>query len=176
MKYWITTHWPRYLGETDDYEGVYVQDGKQEAMTSLAKEHLVFVYETKFGPTSIESDGTRRRRQIGAEGIVSLVTVTADPEKGDWGPDRYENGKAIWWRWYAATENEDTGFVPRKRVAEILGYSPEYTFRGFGSLHSGLMEIRREDFEKLYADFVTTPVKPRRARRPPRRKPRSQRR
>jgi RecB family endonuclease NucS len=46
-----------------------------------------------------------------------------------------------------------SGFVPRRELAVILGYDPAYSFRGFGEQHSGLKKISEEEFKAIVERF-----------------------
>ena len=154
MNYWITMHWPRFVGETEPRNGVWVQDGKKKVISPLIAGHLIFIYESRSGPTTIDDDGSPLQRQTGAGGIVALVKATDGVSEGDLKPTKYANGKRLWWRWYVPTKSTpEKGFLPRAGVARILGYSRNYTFRGFGEDHSGLMQIDKEAFDKILASF-----------------------
>ena len=78
MNYWITTHWPLREDQSIDerHADVRVQDGKQHLIDKVTPQDLVFIYESKSGPSVIKEyvDGTTRKiacRQ-GCEGIVAL--------------------------------------------------------------------------------------------------------
>ena len=155
MRYWITTHGPRFVGERGPREGIWVQDGKRPAILPMEQGDLAFIYETQSGRPVKGDDGKVLQRQAGAQGVVALVKVDSEVREDDSGPDEYADGQRIWWRWYASTRTvRPRGFVSRNQLAKIVGYSPDYTFRGFGAFNSGLKEIPKGVFEKISAEFA----------------------
>jgi hypothetical protein len=72
----------------------------------------------------------------------------------DSAPEEYADGSTIWWRWFAPVEVlSRSGFLPRPEVALSLGYKPTYNFRGFGTFHSGLLEISAEQYQDITRKF-----------------------
>src|SRR3972149_5116640 len=159
-RYWVTTHWPPREGQdATPLLGVWVPDGREVAAVGLAPGDRVLVYEARSGRTEIRvrADGTqgRVRCKLGREGLVlvgeGLEHLSAEPETK---PSRYTDGTDIWWRGYAPLKDLGrSGFVPRARVASLLGYKPSYNFRGFGKLRSGIQELSRDQYERLLGAF-----------------------
>lgn len=123
---------------------------------------MVFIYESGSGRAEIQTylDGTSQNihRRRGAQGIVALVCVTAPShELKSSKAKRYVDGSAIWWRFHAPTRSVNSaGFIPRQRVAMLLGFSIKYPFRGFGDSQSGLKRITKCEFEKLHEEYVNS--------------------
>jgi hypothetical protein len=164
MNYWITTHWPRREDESIDepHEGVWVQDGQQDVIDRVAPGDLVFIYESKTGPTVLRqyADGTTKRLRCrqGREGIVALVEVTSKAyEPEDSHPEQRTDGSTMWWRYYAPTRSANSaGFLPRLQAARLLEFSDRYPFRGFGDEHSGLKHITEETFNRIRDAYVNS--------------------
>jgi hypothetical protein len=155
MNYWITTHWPRWVDDPMPQQGVWVQDGKEHVISALREGDFVFIYEHKTGPTELDDDGKSRRRQPGRGGIVTHGRVDGPYEEYS-ERSEYANGKCLWWRWGAPTApTKHKGFLPRTKVARILRYSLDYTFRGFGDDHSGLMKIDKKSYDAILASFIS---------------------
>jgi hypothetical protein len=157
MRYWITTHWPPRIDEPEDdtTSGVYLPEGRHQAGQNLSVGDYVFIYQSISGRTEIRQlpDGSTKRVpcQWGKGGLILYGEVTEDlsaiPNSQ---PEVYSDGSTIWWRWYAPLSIlSRTGFLERKKVAITLGYSPNYNFHGFGTLHSGLLEISESVFQDL---------------------------
>jgi hypothetical protein len=157
VNYWITTHWPRREDESVDepHNGVWVQDGQQQVIDRVAPGDLVFIYESKFGPTVLRqyADGTTKRLRCrqGREGIVALVEVTSKAfESEESRPEQHADGSTMWWRYCAPTQSANSaGFLPRVDAARLLGFSDRYPFRGFGDGHSGLKWISEESYNDI---------------------------
>jgi hypothetical protein len=43
--------------------------------------------------------------------------------------------------------------VPRRKVNSLLGYADNYVFHGFGEEHSGLKQIEKDLYDRLFAVF-----------------------
>ena len=157
MNYWITTHWPRREDESVDNppSDIWVQDGHQHVISRVLRGDLVFIYESKTGPTVVRryTDGTTQRRRCrkGRGGIVAIAEVTAKAyESEDSRPEERADGTTMWWRYCAPTRSANsTGFLPREQVARLLGFSDRYPFRGSGDGHSGLKQITEEEFNSI---------------------------
>lgn len=160
MRYWITVHWPLREGDTEDNEsGIWLPDGREAAGTSLAPGDHVIVYESRSGRPKVlhRADGTTSyvRCREGREGVVHYGRITEPVYAlSDSEPEEYSDGSTIWWRWFAPVEIlSRSGFVPRSEVGRSLGYKPTYNFRGFGTLHSGLLEITHEQYQDITRKF-----------------------
>ncbi len=161
MRYWITTHWPPRDGTPEEqwHRGVWVPDGKQNIIHPMAAGDCVFIYEATQGRTLIRKyeDGTETRVacQKGRGQIIALARVADKPyELEDSQTEEYADGSKIWWRYFAPTETVNSaGSISRRQAATILGYSEDYTFRGFGDGQSGLKQIDGDVFEQLKAVF-----------------------
>ena len=161
MRYWITTHWPQRIDDdaSNIGSGVYVPGGRQRAANGMAAGDMLVVYETRNGRTKIQvhQDGSRTEIPCkqGREGMICYGTIeaaiAADPESE---ATSYNDGTEIWWRWYAPVSVlSRSGFIPRPRVLELLGYNTDWNLRGFGDYHSGLKEISKEVFDQLVREF-----------------------
>ncbi len=154
QKYWITTQWPPYEGRTYDFD-VELQYDHKDAGQELAPGDLILIYELKTG--RIEKGSISIRRE-GRCGIIALVKATDKFKKTPGGSckifyDSQQETK-MYWKWYAATKTiSKNGFVSREAVNKILDYKPNYNFRGFGKMRSGLKEINEDQFCKLLKLF-----------------------
>ncbi len=160
MAYWLTTHWPPRENEPEtEGSGIWLPDGREIPGSRLAPGDLVFVYQAGSGRPLIRQlpDGTtcRIRCRRGREGVVHLgrvrTSLTADQTTE---PEQYADGTSIWWRWHSPVDVlTRSGFIPRKDLAEILGYKRSYPFRGFGEKRSGLRELTESEFFALREHF-----------------------
>jgi len=161
MAYWLTTHWPRNKDQSIDKprSGVWVQENKRHLIDRVAPDDLVFIYESRSGPTVVRkyADGSTKRipRHRGREGIVALVEVTeVASQPDDSQPEQFADGRKAWWRYRAPTRSVNSaGFIPRRRVNSLLGYARNYVFHGFGEEHSGLKEISSDLHNRLLSEF-----------------------
>lgn len=94
----------------------------------------------------------------GRGGIVALVEVAKSASEPEGSlSESYSDGTTMWWRWYAPTEPVNTvGFVPREEVARLLGYKPQYSFKGFGEDKSGLGRLTEDKFKALLSAYTGT--------------------
>lgn len=161
MNYWLTTHWPPREDEPiSNPPDIWLPDGREAPGADISPNDLVLIYESKTRRTLLREkpDGSEVRihSRRGQEGIVCIGRVVA-PLVAD--PDatlrqKYVDGTEIWWRWHAAAEVVSrSGFVPRQELAQIIGYDPAYTFRGFGEQHSGLKKLSSEEFHTIVERF-----------------------
>lgn len=160
MRYWVTTHWPIRDGHAEGEEsGVWLPEGREAAGAALEVGDHVIVYESRSGRTQLvrRPDGTSCpvRCAEGREGVVYYGRVSeplhavADSE-----PEHYADGTTIWWRWLARLEVlSRSGFLPRPQLLRALGYEPTWNLRGFGTLHSGLLEIAQGQYDDIVASF-----------------------
>ncbi len=161
MAYWLTTHWPRIKDQPIDKPrfGVWVQQNKRHLIDRVSAEDLVFIYESRSGPTVVRTyiDGSTKHipRRRGREGIVALVQVTdVASEPDDSEPEQFADGRKAWWRYCAPTRSVNSaGFIPRRKLNSLLGYAPHYVFHGFGEEHSGLKEISGDLFDRMLSEF-----------------------
>lgn len=160
MRHWITVHWPLREGDTEDGDsGIWLPDGREAAGKELAPGDHVIVYESRSGRPKVlhHPDGTTSyvRCREGREGVVHYGRVTESLYAlSDSEPEEYSDDTTIWWRWFAPVEIlSRSGFMPRSEVALSLGYKPTYNFRGFGTLHSGLLEITQEQYQDVIRKF-----------------------
>ena len=153
MNYWINSHWPPFLQhkptpispDPEYHYRVYLPDGRQEAGQALAKDDLVFIYETKTGRPLKNG----RKYAPGRQGIVALVRTLTPILETNEEPEEYADGSVICWKWQARTRVKELGFCSHDNVCRILGYSTNYTFRGFGDQNSGLKKITEKQFKLL---------------------------
>jgi len=160
MRYWVTTHWPLREGLTEDASGgVWLPEGREGAGATLSVGDHVIVYESRSGRTKLvkRPDGSEfpLACRKGREGVIYYGRVVeplhADAESE---PEHYTNNTTIWWRWSARLEVlSRSGFVPRSELMGSLGYKPTWNLRGFGTLHSGLMEVSHEQYADIVAKF-----------------------
>jgi hypothetical protein len=160
MNYWLTTHWPPRIDDHDHSPGgVWVVEGKQTIIGNVQSGDLVWIYESGSGKTVIreQANGTSQRVPCkqGRQGVIALCRITAPAfAREDATPERYVDGRTMWWRWYAPTVAlNTTGFVPRRETAILLGYSPDYLFRGFGTGSSGLKGVTESQHHALLQAF-----------------------
>jgi hypothetical protein len=162
MKYWLTTHWPP---RTDDpnpsqHYGVWLQEDKLHVAGEMDAGDLVLIYESGSGNAVKETyaDGSTKviRRHPGKQGVVTLAKILDRPSQPENSrPEQYADGSHKWWKYMAPTQPlNSAGFIGRAELAEMLGYSPNNVFRGYGTDHSGLAEISRDLFERLQKRFV----------------------
>jgi hypothetical protein len=172
MAYWLTTHWPHTQDQPIDKprKGVWVQDSKRHLIDRVSTNDLVFIYESRSGPTVVRTyvDGSTKHiaRRRGREGIVALVQVTdVASEPDDSQPERFADGRKAWWRYCAPTRSVNSaGFMPRQKLNSLLGYARNYVFRGFGEEHSGLKEISSDLFHRLLPEFESAALEDERKR------------
>ncbi len=153
MSYWINSHWPPFLQDKptptsrdpEYHYRVYLPDGRQAAGQALAKNDLVFIYETKSGRPLKNG----RKYAPGRQGIVALVRTLTPIVETNEEAEEYADGSVICWKWQARTQKEELGFCSHDNVCRILRYSLNWTLRGFGSQHSGLKRIDEETFKAL---------------------------
>jgi hypothetical protein len=120
---------------------------------------MALIYEAKSGRTKLRTlaDGTvvKVPCQRGKQGIVTVAKIQTRVEANSGSqPERYADGSEIWWRWSAKTREEvANGFVPASDVKHVLGYSENYSFRGFGDQRSGVKRLRKNEYEQLLEIF-----------------------
>ncbi|MGO8749266.1 MAG: endonuclease NucS domain-containing protein [Thermoguttaceae bacterium] len=131
-------------------------------MDAMQPGDLMFIYESKTGKTIVKKTAggklLHEPRRKGAEGIVALVEITSAPAE-DVGkpPDTYSDGSQIWWRYKAdGRVINSVGFVSRKALANLLGYSENYAFRGFGDQNSGLKKLSSTEYDAIHTAFLAS--------------------
>ena len=156
MRYWMTTHWPSRPPRK--HRHIFLPDSRQEPGKRVKVGDQVMIYESKIGRSEyvLEESGERlvKGRTDGARGIVTIGEVLSPVIESGLPPSKYAGGTEIWWRWKAETgRHNDSGFVSRAEVCEVLQYSPNYSFRGFGEKNSGLKELTPDQFTELSDRF-----------------------
>lgn len=162
MKYWVTTHWPPRIDEKPDlvHEGVYVPDGRQEAVADMHSGDYLWIYETRSGRPEKRRLVDGREEMVpcheGREGVVVLAKIGSEIyEIEESEPTDYYGGSRVWWRYGADTETLNShGFVPREELNRILGYSEDFNLHGFGDSHSGVKEIDKPQFDQIMVQFL----------------------
>ncbi len=164
MKYWLTTHWPPLVDEKNRFSntGAWVPDKKQAVLDEMQPGDMLFIYEAKSGRTIVKrtADGKLHRipRKPGQQGVVALAKITTAPANlvGSL-PDTYADGSQIWWRCKAdGRVINSKGFIHRRDLARILGYSEQYPFRGFGNQNSGVKRLSLGEYEAIHSAFLAS--------------------
>ncbi len=160
MNYWITVHWPPLNNETNpDVNGVFVPDGRQAAGADLQEGDKILIYESLSGRTVLWKDINGEVHKLpsirGRMGVVAIVeAVTELRNHPDEEITKYANGTEILWSWYAETKTmRDSGYVSAKTLNKLLGYKESFNYRGFGTLHSGLKKITKEQYEAIVSEY-----------------------
>jgi len=162
MKYWLTTHWAPSIrhDKVEPHEGVWVQNKLKEAIEPVQPGDRVFVYETGGGKREAEVSMYGKmipvKRIPGRQGVVALLEVTESASEILYeNRTRYISDDNLWWRYHAPTKSINSkGFVNRKRVCEIIGWSSTYSLRGIGQEKSGLKQLTQEQYHALHWDFM----------------------
>jgi len=140
-------------------EGIWVPDGREEAGKDLRKGDLVAVYQSLTGRTEIFKRAEGREYSVktirGKGGVIALCEAQESLYVfKESSPSLYTNGTTIWWRWFASLRViSKSGFLPRQKLNEILGYSPNNPLHGFGDKKSGLKKIPKEQFLEIRKAF-----------------------
>lgn len=166
MQYWLTAHYPPYREHDREKvaAGIWAPDGRETAGADITPGDRVFIYESRSGRTEIEklANGTTRKHLChnGREGVVAVAKVIEPlSAHDDWAPTEYTDGTKIWWRWFAELKIESqSGFIPRRDMLQILGYSPKYNLHGFGDMHSGLKKLSASVGEILTDTFRSSSI------------------
>ncbi len=154
QKYWITTQWPPYEGEDNEF-AIELQYDHIVAGRDLEPDDLILIYQLKTGRVE---KGKGLKRKVGDCGIIALVKAT---ERFTQNPDGHcktfsdgQQDTKMYWKWIAETETVSIdGYVSREEVNEILHYSPKYTLRGFGQNRSGLRKLTSGEFCRILRKF-----------------------
>jgi hypothetical protein len=160
MRYWLTTHWPRFKDQPDSIpDGIYLADGRQSAGDDVASGDRVLIYQFKSGRSvlTIDTRGNERSRtrRRGAGGVIVVAEVTtrveADPLSR---PESYSDGTTIHWKWKAETRVLlRNGFVSKADINRIV-FSENHPIRAIGKQKSGLKELSRDEFEAIVSAFT----------------------
>lgn len=162
MNYWMTTHWPPEEGEPADQilPAVYLpDDGREQAGSELAQGDRVLIYQAQSGRARLDPqpDGSIRRVecQRGRGGIVAVVELDeALRPRPNAEREQYEDGSEIRWGYRARGRVLlSRGFVPIRKVNEVLSYKQNFNLRGFGDQHSGLKKLTAAQFDELLAAY-----------------------
>lgn len=162
MGFWFTTHWPHWRSAERNapHDRVWVPDGKQDVIAPMKVGDLVWIYESQSGREilSRSADGTEKKMKHhkGRGGVVTLAEVTDTPvEHPEAETENYSDGSRIWWRWFSETRVVNSaGYISRADTNDVLGYKPNYPFKGFGTKHSGLKEISEAEHLELLSRFL----------------------
>jgi len=160
MNYWITTHWPpRDFSFHPDpfYYGVWVQDKLQHVTANMQPGDLVFKYESSTGRSLQvqKPDGiiAIQKCHRGHMGIVAIMIVES-VLNGNQDTEEYTDGTNASWCKMATAKGHDTnGFVSLAQLNSLLGFGPKNRMRGFGTAHSGLKQIDKPTYDRIYAAF-----------------------
>jgi len=157
-RYWLTVHWPPETGQASD-PYPYLAEGTQHVGQDLGVGDLVWIFESKTGRDREveEMDGTKHPvvYEDGRRGVIGLSQIVGQFRTIDVRPETYKDGTEKWWRWQApARFIRTSGFIPHEKVNEILGYSPTHSLRGFGTAHSGLLEIDQQKHGALLSAYL----------------------
>jgi len=123
---------------------------------------IALIYECQSGKHEVYrlADGTKSiaRRRKGRAGVISLVEVTGAPRQPENSePQEYTDGTSAWWQFYAPTRViNSSGFIPRERVAALLGFKLAFNFHGFGDHNSGLKRLSAEVFQNILEEFLAS--------------------
>jgi hypothetical protein len=112
----------------------------------------VLFYETK---THRPMANGKKHRQ-GAEGVVvtGIVSGKAQTRPPELAISDYADGTRVSWAWGVPTRDLDRdGYIPRREICEVLDYSVNYNFRGFGMRRSGVRELTEEQYNELVRLF-----------------------
>ena len=148
MTNWFTVHYPH--GDPDDLPWhVYLQDRYKELSRNVREGDRVFFYETK------TSKNKENKYCKGRMGLVHVGYVTGLPYSRPYKRAEavYTDGKRKKWSIGIPTNaGETTGFVPREKLVEVLGYKSKYNFQGF-QRGTGIKQIDRAVARELHALF-----------------------
>ncbi|MBU1635182.1 DUF91 domain-containing protein [bacterium] len=161
MKYWLTTHWPPTIDNKDEVgSGIWLPEDRASAGKRIEPGDLVAVYESQSGKKILKtfSDGHKETipRIGGRKGIILYGEVLSKiSAQQEYPREYYADGTDIWWKWYAPVKIlSQSGFLSNKDLCNILGFSKNYSFHGFGEEHSGLKEITQKQFFQIKMEFL----------------------
>ena len=154
MRYWLTTQWP-HTKEVDNphtpHTDVWLRAGHEDIARELSPGDLVFIYETKYGKPRADSLGYHE----GWQGITDLIKVVEVNTRGFMqSEEEYKDGTSTLWKLVARGRLISSGFCPRENVCEVLGYSTNYFFLGYGrrgadGKPSGLGLLTDDQYQRL---------------------------
>jgi hypothetical protein len=170
MNYWITAHWPprKTHQNTPDkiFPGIWLPDDRKSAGDKVRKGDLFFIYQAKSGRPEIRNLANGSEEIVncftGREGIIAVCECNSEVFKlPNIKETKYTDGTTINWCWHAeASLISRTGFIKRQDVNRVLQYKPNYNYRGFGDVHSGLKKLTKHEFESLLKLFNTNIIVP----------------
>ena len=149
--YWLTTHWPRLHNDGSRSRHVWLQEGLRNVADEMRTGDYVAVYEYQNGPPEF-IDGQWHYRRPGRQKIIGHGEVVRI------GRRRPHENRTLWrygdiypmqWIRFADLKIHGRGGVGREELNNILGYSLDYTLRGFGTKQSGLKKVIRGQFEQM---------------------------
>lgn len=152
-RYWFTVHWPPAKGDVRA-AGVFLDNPKKHVAANLNPGDYVWTFESRTGRAKsvVEADGSTRSfdYEPGERAVVTLARMIEPIRFHDVPEEEYADGSRKRWCWRARGEPIRTsGRVPHQDAAAALGYKRNYSFRGFGTDRSGLMEIPLEVHQAL---------------------------
>lgn len=153
QRFWLTTQYPPRERPDDPLFGVWLEHAKRVALERMRPGDAVFIYQMKGGPVRIDEDG-RNACVEGRQGIV-FHGVAAEPLR-HYGDEiqRFEGRHDTRWCCGAMLEEktlDDSGFVPRRRVNQVLGFSSKSNLRSIG--RGGVRELTKNEYHALRAAF-----------------------
>lgn len=161
MRYWLTTHWPPTIDNKDEVDsGIWLPEDRASVGKRIESGDLVAVYESKSGRKILKkySDGHIETipRICGRMGVILYGEVLSKiSAQQNYPREYYADGTDIWWKWYAKVNIlSQSGFLSSKDLCNILDFSENYSFHGFGEGHSGLKEITKKQFYQIKREFL----------------------
>jgi len=86
-------------------------------------------------------------------GIVAVMVVESVMNDKQ-GTEEYTDGTNASWCKVATAKGHDTeGFVSLAGLNALLGFGAKNRMRGFGTAHSGLKQIDKATYDRIYAAF-----------------------
>jgi hypothetical protein len=156
-RYWFNVHWPPEKGKELNPD-VLLADGTEDVGADLAVGDLVWIFESKTGRDRdvINPDGTKQPlvREVGRRAVVALSEIVERLQAIDVPAQTYKDGSEKWWRWRARGRLvRSSGYIAHERANQLLGYNANNSMRGFGTRHSGLMELSRRTHDELLTAY-----------------------
>jgi hypothetical protein len=153
MANWFTIHGPKPYDLDLAYD-VYLQDKYESIADEIMIGDKVFFYELK-GSGRLKINQQIYKTPVGKMGLVHVGQVTGKPYKRslyEGQSETYGTGKAYWSIGIPTDAEASVGFVPREVVVSVLGYQPNYFFKGFGG-GKGIKLIDDSQAHELLAQF-----------------------